>query len=107
MSLPTTGDEAGRDVQEPLPQRLGFAHLQRLWQGGQSQPCGEVGGDRDEGEPGLVDSVLAGGGPARAGVFGDGDTVLDAGVGPMPRFEEPDRLSLAPRSPDCAPSATN
>lgn len=46
----------------------------------------------------MVDGVLAGGKPGQAGVLGDPDPVLprkrevppDAGVGPVPGFEEPD-----------------
>ena len=39
-------------------------------EGEQPQPGGQVGGDGDDLQPGLIDGVLPGREPAQAGVFG-------------------------------------
>ena len=81
-------------MQEPVAQRLRLTRLEGVGEGEQAQPGGQVGGDRDDLEPGLVDGELAGREPAQPGVFGVPDPVLDAGVGAVPGFEErqlPDR----------------
>ena len=51
--------EAGRDVQEPVPQRFGFARPQPFGQGQEPQPGGQVSGDRHDGQPRLIDAVFA------------------------------------------------
>ena len=74
-------------VQQAVAQRLGFAAGQVTGQGEDLQPGDQVGGDRGEGAPGLVDGELAGGESAQAGVFGAADAVLDAGVGAVAGFQ--------------------
>lgn len=77
-------------MQEPVAQRFGFAVAQRRGEGEQPQPAGEVGGEGDEGQPCAVDAVFPRGEPAQAAVFGDPDAVFNAGVGPVPGFQERD-----------------
>ena len=67
---------------------LGSAVARSPSQGEQPQPGGQVGGDRGDLDPDLVDRVLPGREPAQAGVLGDPDAVLDAGVGTVPGFQE-------------------
>ena len=75
-------------MQEPVAQRLRLTRLEGVREGEQAQPGGQVGGEGDDLQPGLVDRELAGREPAEAGVFGVPDPVLDAGVGAVPGFEE-------------------
>ena len=81
----SSGDP-GRDVQQPVAQRLGFGAVQlrlgreehRLGQGEQ------VRGDQGQFGPDLVDVLVPGRQVPEAGVLAGADPVLDAGVRPMP-----------------------
>jgi hypothetical protein len=55
---PATAAEPGGDVQHLEPQQLRLDDGQVTGQGEQPQPGGQIGGDRDELQPGLVDGVL-------------------------------------------------
>ena len=57
-------------------------------QGEQLEPGDQVGGDRSDLDPDLVDRELPRWEPAQAGVFGDPDAVLDPGVGAVPGLQE-------------------
>jgi hypothetical protein len=70
--------EPCRDVQQSVAQRLGFGLGQVAGQCQEAEPGGQVGGDRDQQGPGLVDLELPGGEPSEPGVFGVPDAVLDA-----------------------------
>ena len=75
-------------MQHLVAQGFGFGGGQVTGQGEQAEPGDEVGGDRRDLGPGLVDRELAGGEPAQAGVFGVPDSVFDAGVGAVPGLKE-------------------
>ena len=67
---------------------LGFGLGEVAVQGEQLEPGDQVGGDRGDLDPHLVDVELPGREPAEAGVLGDPDAVLDPGVGPVPGLQE-------------------
>ena len=58
-------------------------------QGQELEPGDQVGGDRGDLDPHLIDGELPRREPADAGVLRDADAVLDPGVGPVPGLQEP------------------
>ena len=58
VPAPAAADEACGDMQHPEPQPLGFGGGQVSVEGEQPQPGGQIGGNGDDVQPGLIDGVL-------------------------------------------------
>jgi hypothetical protein len=69
-------DQAGGGVQDPVAQRFGLGAGEVASQADELQPGGQVGGDRGQGAPGLVDREYPGGQVAEAGLFRAADPVF-------------------------------
>jgi hypothetical protein len=89
--------QPGGGVQQPVAQPFRFSSGEVTVEGVQLQPGDQIGGDRGRNTPGLVDRELAGREPARAGVFGATDPVLDAGVGAVAGLKPLQRAGLRVR----------
>jgi hypothetical protein len=58
LSLSAAAGEPSRDREHPEPQQFRLREGEVAGQGDEPEPGGEVGGDRDDLQPGLVDLVL-------------------------------------------------
>jgi hypothetical protein len=88
VASPAAAGEPGGHVQHPEAQQFRLSLGEVAVEREHLEPGDEVGGDRGELHPYLVDGVLAGGEPAQPGFLGGPDAVLDPGVGAVPGLQE-------------------